>query len=65
MSEKSVNLYWKWVNVKKIRAQGNSGRCTKQISKIREKIPIKGNNYFKTCSSRTEEANIEKLAETN
>ena len=50
---------------KKIRAQGNSGRCTKQISKIREKIPIKGNNYFKTCSSRTEEANIEKLAETN
>ena len=40
---------------KRIRAQGNSGCCKKQIREDipkREEIPIKGKNYFKTFSSR-------------
>ena len=40
---------------KRIRAQGNSGCCKKQIREDipkREEIPIKEKNYFKTFCSR-------------
>ena len=53
---------------KRIRAQGNSGRCTKQMSKRRHSKKMRNENKGKEMNSKLvvlEEANLEKLIETN
>ena len=53
---------------KRIRAQGNSGRCTKQMSKRRYSKKEKKSQKRKKMTSKpvvVEEANVEELVETN
>ena len=52
----------------RIRAQGNSGRCTKQMSKRRYSKKEKKSQEWKKMTSKpvvVEEANVEELVETN
>ena len=56
MSEKSVNLYWKWVNLKEIELKAIldvvPNRWAKEGIPKRKEIPVKGKNDFRTCNSR-------------
>ena len=67
MSEKSVKYLLKMDKPKRVRAQSNSGRCIKQMSKRRYSKKIRNTNGKKMTSKPVvvEEANVEELVETN
>ena len=56
MRERSVNLYWKWINLTelelKVILDVIPNKLVKEGIPKREGIPIKGKNDFKTFSSR-------------
>ena len=68
VSEKSVNLYWKWINLKelelKVILDVALNKWAKEGISKKEEIPLKR----KKMTSKpvvAEEANVEELVETN